>query len=510
MSCLKIRLAASAGIIALSLPYASAQPTPDVQAMMEAMQQQGMPGMTALPEQEGTWVYPVSAGLHEAMLEDRQLGSDNGIDNDFLARASVRAAYVQAGEPPTCDSGSHHDMRGRTRIVAMTVETGTGPFMGVEQRSRIVINQSLERAVIYLHGEARSWVPGPNYCDDRQMVEDAGGRGMLRMDYSTTAHVAPLNFMAFPRASEIDDSEMEDVCGALRDLAFDAYQDMNQRWNTINHSFNGPIDWSTFTPVPEGFANGDHASFAPGLVNAADVVTAAGQASDAVSMGRQLGQIFARAPSLARGAGGAAGWAAVQAGNYLLGTAIGDPVDTMMQIAAAGDAAYRNSGEAPARAVANHAEVEIHHADGLLRGLDADYLMHTVIQACEGLDPADMPEGSAAGHFSWQGGTVVLTGQGLAPGEPAAVASGPVQPGSIAEAMAMAQAMGATNMPDRAELEASLPPGMSLDAMPAPMSGRAGGGAMLTSRAPEWTVSYTVELVDDGERIAALWFDPRR
>lgn len=467
----------------------------------------GMPG--ALPVQEGTWVYPVRAGLQEAMLEGEEISTSNGIDGDFLARASVRAAWVAAGEPPTCPQGGYADMRGRTRIVAMTAQTGSGPFMGVNQRSRLVVNQELEQAVLYVHGEARSWVPGPNYCDDRQMMEDGGGRGFLRLEYRTTAHVAPLNFLAFPRAVDVESPDLEEVCRAMGDLALDAYQDMNRRWNTINHSFSGPIDWSVITPVPEGFGNGERGSFGEGTLTAADVVHAAGQAADAVSMGRELGQIFAQAPTLARGAGGAAQWAAVQSANYLLGTQIGDPVDTMLEMAKAGDAAFRHSPDPAARAVSRHASLEVQHGPGVLHGLDADYLMHTLLEACANLDPQDMPEGDASGHFSWPGGTVVLSGRGLTPGEPAAVAAGPVGTGSIAQALEMARQMGVA-MPDTAGLGASLPAGISLDAMPAPMSGRAGGGGTIVAGAPEWTVSFSVELVDDGERIAALWFDPMR
>lgn len=512
MSERKSALAISIASLLAALPaLVAAQAQPDPTELLRQMQQNGaLAGMTPLQQQEGTWVYPIRAGLQETMLQGQELPSRDGVDTDFLARASVRAVYVAAGEAPTCPSASHLDMRGRTRVVAMTVETGSGPFMGVDQRSRIVVNQAEERAVLYLHGEARSWVPGETFCEDRLMVEDGGGRGLLRMSYSTVAHVTPLNFMAFPRAVDIDLSDLEENCQALRELAHEAYQDMNQRWNLIGHTFEGPIDWSVIPPVPAGYSNGDRASFADGLLNAADVVNAAAQAKDAVTMGQELGRIFAQAPSLARGVGGAAQWAAVQTANYFIGTQLGDPVDTMMQIAQAGDAAYRNSGEPSAQAVARHAELQVQHGDGTYRGLDADYLMHTVLGACESLEPQDIPEGDASGHFSWQGGTVVLSGRGLAPGEPAAIASGPVQSSmSIADALAMARTLGAA-VPDAEELQATLPAGMSLEQMPAPMSGRAGGGAMIVSNAPEWSVSYTVELVDEGERIAAQWFDPRR
>ena len=74
----------------------------------------------------------------------------------------------------------------------------------------------------------------------------------------------------------------------------------------------------------------------------------------------------------------------------------------------------------------------------------------------------------------------------------------------------MAQAYGGTNAPDMAEIEASLPEGFSLDALPVPLAGQAGGGGQLAPNAPEWFVSYNVQIIDEGERIAALWFDPRR
>jgi hypothetical protein len=186
-----------------------------------------------------------------------------------------------------------------------------------------------------------------------------------------------------------------------------------------------------------------------------------------------------------------------------------DPINAMLMMATMGHAAFRDSGEPRAREIADHAMQRLPDANGPFEGIDADYMLHTLMQACEGLSPQNMPEGSSAGHFSWPGGTAILSGRGLAPGEPAATAAGPVRSGSIADALAMAQAMGA-DVPSRAQLEAAMPPGMSLDSMPAPMVGRAGGGAMRGSNTPEWMVSYSVELVDDGERIATFWLDPRR
>jgi len=507
------------GAVALAIgafPAAATAQQPGPQDILRQMQQgvmPGVPGMSPLAVQQGTWVYPVAAGLHTGMADNRNVESGGGIDANFIARASVYAAYVQAGEPPTCAGGSHHDMRGRTRIVAMTVDTGTGPFMAGGQLSRLVVNQAEQRAVLYLYGNMRSWVPGPNHCDDQQMVEETGGRGFLRMEYSTTAHVAPLNFMAFPRAGEVDVSDLEDACNRFKATALEAYQDMNRRWNLITNVYNGPVDWSVITPVEEGYADAERTSFANGLFNSGDVIDAASAAADAVSLGASLANAFSRAPRVAEsGAAGIAQWVVMQAMEPALNAAgieTINPVDAMMMMATMGHAAFRDSDEPRAREIANHAMQRFPEAGGPFEGIDADYMLHTLMQACEGLNPQNMPEGSATGHFSWPGGTVILSGRGLAPGEPAAIATGPVQSGSIADALAMAQAMGA-NIPDKAQIQAAMPPGMSLDAMPAPMTGRAGGGAMLASNTPEWTVSFTVELVDDGERIADLWFDPRR
>lgn len=473
----------------------------------------GVPGMAPLPTQEGTWIYPVGAGMHASMLEGEGVGDADGIDGDFLARASVRATYTQAGELPECPETSRNDARGRIRIVAMTVETGSGPFMGPDQLSRIVVNQSLSRAVIYLRGEAREWEPGPSFCDDGRFVEVSRGRGLLRMEYETASHVAPLNFTAFPRAGEVDISDLEDSCDAVRDLAFEAYQDMNRRWNLITHSYNGPIDTSVLIPVEEGYSDGEHASFGDGLFNTGDVVDAASSAADAVSLGASLANAFSGAPSVAAsGAAGVSQWVVMQAVEPVLNAAgiqTMSPTEAMMAMAMIGYNAFAASGEPRAGEIAGHAMKRLPDPDGAFEGVDADYIVHTLLEACEGLSPEETLTGFAAGHFSWPGGTIPLSGRGLAPGEPAATANGPVQSGSLADALTLARSMGA-EVPDTAELQAAMPPGMSLDSLPAPMAGRAGGGGMLASNTPEWTVRYNVDLVDDGERIAAQWFDPRR
>lgn len=504
----------SPGFAALTILLAAGSATarqgvPDTEELMRMMQAGQMPGMP-LQTQEGTWLYPVSAGLHEGLLGDREIGSDNGIDGDFLARSSLQAVYTAAGDAPRCDGSNSSDMRGRSRIVAMEVWTGSGPFLGENQMSRLVVNQSLEHAVIYLHGDVREWVPGPNFCDDQQYVLAGSGRGMLRLDYATQGHIVPLNFVAYPHPSTIDLQSMEESCRRLQDTMHTAYQDINRRWGFLGHQYDGPVDWSVITPVPEGHDNGEQASFAEGLFNNRDVVDAASGAADAVSMGREVGQIFAQAPNLARGAGGAVGWAVVQVANQYLENALPDPAELMMDMARAGDAAYRSSGDPSARRVADHALQRVGHTDGNFSGMNVDYLVHTIMSACDNIRDMDLQSGTAYGHLSWPGGTVALNGRGFAPGAPAAVASGPVQSTSIGDALAMAQAYGGANAPDMAEIEAALPEGFSLDSLPIPMAGQAGGGGQLAPNAPEWFVSYNVQIVDDGERIAALWFDPRR
>ena len=502
-------LLAALALPAFGIAHAQQPTTPDPQEIIRQMQAGQMPG-SPLQVQEGTWLYPVASGIHEGLLGDRELGDGNGIDADFMARSSLQAIFTAEGEPPTCDGSNQHDMRGRSRVVAMEVWTGSGPFLGENQMSRLVVNQSLERAVIYLHGDVIEWVPGPNFCDDRQYVRAGSGRGRLRLEYETQGHIVPLNFTAYPHPSTVDLDELENSCRALQDSMHSAYQDLNRRWGFIGHQFNGPIDWSVITPVPEGYNNGEQASFADGLFNSRDAVSAAADAADAVNMGYELGQVFAQAPTLARGAGGAVGWAVVQVANQYLENALPDPAQLMMDVARAGDAAYRSSGEPSARQVADHAMQRVTHPDGDFSGLNVDYMIHTIMDVCDRIRDMDLQSGTAYGHLSWPGGSVALNGRGFAPGAPAAIASGPVQSTSIRDALAMAQAFAGENAPSADEIEANLPDGFSLDEMPIPMAGQAGGGGEIAPGAPEWFVSYNVQIIDDGERIATLWFDPRR
>jgi|GEM_PF-1822769 len=506
MTSLKTRLAAATASIALAIaPVASTAQQASYPDMPN------IPGMSGLPTQDGTWVYPIRPGMHEAMLEGEEIGTDNGIDGDFLARASLQAAYTAAGEPPTCDGSSRADMRGRSRIIAMQVWTNDAPYMSGTQESRIIINQELERAVVYIHGDTREWVPGPNFCDDGQYVLAGSGRGSLRMEYDTTSHIAPLNFMAFPHPSTVDMEAYENACRMFEDHMLTTYQDLNRRWNTIPVTHDMPIDWSVITPFPDGYNDGTTASFGDGLFNTRDVADAASQAKDSIELGLAIGEFFGNAPTLARGAGGVATWALGQVVDSVAADVFVDPADAMMMIAQAGDAAYRASGEPSAQAVHEHAQQRRPHPSGNeLSGINVDYIIHTVLDACRNLEDLEMTGGDAYGYLSWPGGAVVLTGRAMAPGAPAATASGPVQSGSIADALALAQSMGAGNIPSTEELEAQMPDGYSLDHQPAPMSGQAGGGGLLAPGAPEWFVSYNIELGTEGERIATLWFDPRR
>jgi hypothetical protein len=287
---------------------------------------------------------------------------------------------------------------------------------------------------------------------------------------------------------------------------------MNRRWDTISTSYDGPVDWSVITPAPEGYGDGEHASFADGLFNSGDVVQAAASASDLSGLILNLGNAFSAAPSvMVAGANGAAQWAMMHVVEAALDYAdipMVDPIDAMMAMAQMGHSAFQNSGDPVHRQVADHALQRLPDANGPFEGIDADYLINNMLQACE--QPAEeAPAGIASGHFSWPGGTVPLSGIGLMPGQPAATAAAPVGVTSLSDALSMAQALGA-EVPSQKELQAQLPPGLSLDTLPAPMSGQAGGGVLIQPNAPEWTLSYTVELVNAGEQIAADWFDPRR
>lgn len=473
---------------------------------------QRAPGAQGLQVQQGTWVYPVRTGLQAAMLEGREVGSGNGIDGETLARASLRAAYVAAGEAPTCPRSKRADMRGRSRVVAMTVDTGTGTFIGGRQRSRLVVNQALNRAVLYLHGEASEWIPGPSFCDDQKYVLAGRGRGFLRIEYRTASHVTPLNFMAYPSAGDIDTQQLEEACRKMRDLAVDAYQSMNRRWSTISSSYDGPIDWSVIKPVPENFGDGEHASFADGLFNTGDIIQAANGALDYTGLAQNLSNAFSASPGVSLGGvTGIAQWVVMQAAQGAMGAAgipMVDPIDAMMAMAEMGHAAFQGSENPAARQIAGQGLQRLPGANGPFEGIDADYMIHTLLDACD--QPAQQPsDGMASGHFSWGGGTITLNGHGLAPGQPAATAAAPVGAGSVSEALAKAKAMGVA-VPDMAKLQGAMPQGVSLDALPAPMTGQAGGGGWIAENAPEWTLSYNVQLVDTGERIAALWFDPRR
>lgn len=132
---------------------------------------------------------------------------------------------------------------------------------------------------------------------------------------------------------------------------------------------------------------------------------------------------------LARGAGGVATWALERVVDTIATDVFVDPAEAMMMIARAGDAAYRSSAEPSAQAVHEHAQQRRSGPTGNeFSGLNVDYIMHTVLDACRNLDAVETT----------------------------------------------------------------------------------GGGALIAAGAPEWFVSYNIELGTEGERIAELWFDPRR
>ncbi|MEM7351227.1 MAG: hypothetical protein AAF657_10505 [Acidobacteriota bacterium] len=113
----------------------------------------------------------------------------------------------------------------------------------------------------------------------------------------------------------------------------------------------------------------------------------------------------------------------------------------------------------------------------------------------------DLPEGYAAGLFQWPGGSVDLEVRGPAKGAPAAIATAPVQSGSIADALALArQYSGRDDLPSKEEIEAGLPEGMSLDSMPINMTGQAYAGTSLLGQ-PEWTLNYTITLEAEGKAV---------
>ena len=89
---------ASIGLLAATISgaaLAQQTTTPDPDELMRMMQAGQMPG-SPLQTQDGTWLYPVASGLHEGLLGDREIGSGNGIDGDFMARSSLQAVYTAA------------------------------------------------------------------------------------------------------------------------------------------------------------------------------------------------------------------------------------------------------------------------------------------------------------------------------------------------------------------------------------------------------------------------------
>jgi len=493
MSAIRIRSALAAAAVAAAPAASLAQAMPS----------------GALQAQEGTWAYVVEpSSLVESHLDQQDFGSADGIDAAFMAGASVHASRTVTG-PDLCDPSE----RGVSdfRVLGMQVFSRDVPFLSGEQESRLIVSQTEQRAVIYLHGDVREWAPGPNYCEDGQMREVAGGRGMLRLEYETTNHFAPLNFMAYPRSWEIDQEGFEAVCDRFKDMMFKAYREAYPRWQTIPvHSPPGPIDTSVLIPIPEGAHDGEKASFEEGTYNLRTAADAVAQTESIRGMTEAVAPVFEKAPRIAQSVRGFAAWAVSEAVGHYAGVSVDNHVSNALQTMKAINEKW--SAEPGLNPNVAYGSGPVSLGPETYRGVNADYYTDLVFDMCETeIEVAE--EGYAAGHMSWSGGTIQLVGRGVTRGAPAAQATGPVAPAgqmSVAEAMAMAQAMGAPTMPDMAEIEAQLPEGYSLDEQPIHMTGRAGAGPTIGPNLQEWTISYFVEIDGDGEKIAEVWFDPRR
>lgn len=491
----------------------------DPEAMIRQMMEQAgaggtMPpaaGIGGLPVQKGTWVYPVRAStLQLDAIGDRDFGVSKGVDADFMARASVFLTKVVPG-PDLCNP--NEPGMSDFRQVAMQVWTGNGPFMAGEQLSRLVVNQETAQAALYLHGDVREWAPGETFCADGGMAEISSGKGMLRMEYTTAGHIAPLHFVAYPRASDIDPSDFENACAQFENAASEMYREMNRNWGMIVHGDSGPVDWSTFgpPPVPEGFNNGSEASFGDGTFNMRQAVDAVGNMNSGTGLlNAVLAPIFQHAPRIAAGVGGVVSWAVVEAVNRAAGQSFDSSIATMIEMVTFAGQAF-HGGDPATRKVAEHAQQRVSDNTGTYEGLNVDYMVSVVLDACSNIEEVEIPSGYAAGHMSWPRRSVHLIGRGPVSQAPAAHANGPVSSMSIADALAMARAMsGGSDVPDAEQLQAMMPAGISLDALPIAMNGQAHAGDIVARGLREWSLTYNVELVDEGEKIAALWFDPRR
>lgn len=476
----------------------------------------GLPGgvpvtdMSPLDIQKGTWVYPVRANtIVESLLADKEFGPANGVDAEFVANASVHLTKTVRG-PDLCKPGETGVSE--VRIVAMRLFSNDDAYLTGTQESRLVVNQELERAVLYARGDVREWIPGPAFCDDRQMVIGSSGRGMMRMEYETKAHFAPLNFTAYPKPWKSDLASVQNNCNLFKDRVAATYAQMNKRWSMIPISTPpGPIDWSVSgPPVVEGMNNGQEASFADGTFNIRDAVDAAANASSVADLSKAIAPLFRNAPKLAAGLGGVASWALEQVVGDIAGLSLDDTMNQMIDMMAVANQAFQG-GDPMAKAVAEHARQPVHDGQMQFQGINIDYMISSLLSACDTLTDLEQPDGYAAGYMTWPGGSVVLTGRGAVPGLPAAIANAPVGQTSIADALAIAQAMsGDTKVPNMEQLQAQMPDGISLDELPISMTGQAVAGGSIAPGSHEWTLNFNVELVDDGEKIADLWFDPRR
>jgi len=491
----------------------------DTEALIRQMMEQAgaggaMPpiaGMGGLPVQKGTWVYPVRAStLQLGAIEDRSFGTSKGVDADFMARASVFLTRVVPG-PDLCNP--NEPGMSEFRQVAMQVWTGNGPFMAGEQLSRLVVNQETGQAALYLHGDVREWAPGETFCTDGGMAEISSGKGMLRMEYTTAGHIAPLHFTAYPRASDIDPSDFENACEQFENTAGEMYREMNRSWGMIVHGDNNPVDWSAFgpPPVPEGFDNGSEASFGDGTFNMRQAVDAVGNMNSGTGLiNAVLTPIFQHAPRIAAGVGGVVSWAVAEAVNRAAGQSFDSSIATMIEMVKFAGQAF-HGGDPQTRKVAEHAQQRVSDGSNIFEGLNVDYMISVVLDACANIEEVEIPSGYAAGYMSWPGGSVNLIGRGPVPQAPAAHANAPVSSMPIADALAMARAMsGGKDVPDAEQLQAMMPEGISLDALPISMTGQASAGDIVARGLREWSLNYNVELVDEGEKIAVLWFDPRR
>lgn len=469
-----------------------------------------IPGVSPLETQKGTWVYPVKANtLVESLLAETTFGSADGVDAQFMANASVHLTKIVRGADICKPSEIGVS---EMRVIAMKLYSNDAAYVTGTQESRLVVNQDLQRAVLYARGDVREWIPGPKFCDDRQMVIGSSGRGMMRMEYETKAHFAPLNFTAYPKPWKSDLTAVQNSCDLFKDQAAIAYAQINKRWSTIPIAPSpDPIDWSVFgPPVKEGMNNGEEASFANGSFNIRSAVDAAARANSVADLSSAIAPIFRQAPKLAAGLGGVASWALGEVVGGIAGQSLDDTANQMIDMMIVANQAFQ-SGDPKAREVAEYARQPVHDGQTQLQGINIDYMISSFMSACDTLTNLEQPDGYAAGYITWPGGSVVLTGRGAVPGLPAAMANAPVGGASIANALSMAQAMsGDAKTPTLEDLQAQMPEGVSLDAVPISMTGQAIAGRSIAPGAHEWTLNFNVELIDRGEKIAELWFDPRR